>query len=77
MNNEPQPANDVSMAERVWLTVGEAAKRVHRSSATIRRWIREDHLTRFGERVIEEQLLHVDRDMRANTGGRPGKNITE
>lgn len=61
-----------AMAEARWLTIDQAAKRVHRSERTIRRWISDGLLRRFPDgRVRAEHLLDVDQRMRANVGGRP------
>lgn len=56
----------------MWLTIGDAAKRVGKSPDTIYRWIRRGKLQKYemsqGASVMEKALLEVDRDVRQRRG---------
>ncbi|WP_309132651.1 helix-turn-helix domain-containing protein [Brevibacterium sp.] len=47
-----------------WVTYTEAAQITGRSPRTIRRWVKERHLTPFRGRINRGQLLNVESKMR-------------
>lgn len=54
----------------VWLTVADAAARVRRSEATIRRWHSKGHIVIRLGRVDEKQLLTAQRLVKQHTQAR-------
>lgn len=54
----------------VWLTIADAATRVRRSEATIRRWHSKGHIVIRLGRVDEAELLRAERTVRAQTRAR-------
>lgn len=54
----------------VWLTIADAATRVSRSQATIRRWHSKGHIVIRLGRVDEAELLRAERTVRTQTRAR-------
>lgn len=62
------------MADR-WLSLAEAAVRVHRTKRTIYRWIDDGELRAFDGRVRESHVLDVDKAMRTRVGRPAGRRV--
>lgn len=60
-----------------WLTLEEAARRVHRSRRTIERWTsgEQPRLRVFNGLVMVKHLLDVDKAMRSRVGRPKGQRV--